>query len=448
MVVLILYKFMFEVEKLIKTPIFLFIMGVLDFFKGLFAKEVPIEIEEKDLSLEAIPGFLDEKFTQQKATQDRIVELHRNIRVVIDETRDNLDALKIAKLRNPNIGVKAKQIMEGNRDSFIRRTQLFLDYLKHDPKEPSYENTQELCESFDEEVENYNKSTAKGFYVMQQFFANESRAVALNIKDLEKNVMQLNTIVAQQDLESKEKCVSLLEELKHRIQREQKFGLEQETLKHEKEKFQKAIDNYIRKRDKLKKSPGYAQFEKLQTEKEELVKDIKEKENYILLQFSPLKHAFKKFSRMSVDELFVEQYSEDALKAFLHDKDMKIVGVLANMRKALIDESLQLKVEKKQKALDAFDKLTPEFFSQWKLGYDTIRDKRLSKERLLRSNTVMQEYNELQYRVEHYQQKSEKCDEKIAKFEKDKEKLGISDLQKDLEKQLRNCTNVIVNVKL
>ena len=177
-------------------------------------------------------------------------------------------------------------------------------------------------------------------------------------------------------------------------------------------------------------------------------KDIKEKESYIILQFSPLKHAFKKFSRMSVDELFVEQYSEDALKAFLHDKDMKIVGVLANMRKALIDESLQLKVEKKQKALDAFDKLTPEFFSQWKLGYDAIRDRKLSKERLLRSNTVMQEYNELQYRVEHYQQKSVKCDEKIAKFEKDKEKLSVSDLQKDLEKQLRNCTNVIVNVKL
>lgn len=422
-------------------------MAVWEFVRGLFAKEEqPIQLDERELLLDEVHGFLNQKFTQQDDVQANIEEFHKNIAEILTSARGNLDVLETAKLRNPNIGVKAKQIMEGNREAFIKRTKLFLDYLN--PAEPTHENAQQLCDTFEKEVENYNKTTAKGYYVMQQFFANESRAVALNIKDLQSNMGQLAAALAQNDLQAKDKCFALLETLKQKLYLKEKLGLEQETLEREKQEFQKSIESYAQKKEKLSKSPGYKQFEKFQVEKESLVKQIRQKEQELSIALSPMQHAFKKFARMSVDEIFVEGYAKDSLNAFQHDADMKITKVLENIKKAVLDGSLELKDDKKNKAIDALAKLTPEFFSQWKAAYDDISAKRTSKERMLRSNVVMQEYNELQYRIEHYQHKIEKQNDKIAKLQKDKQKLSIEEVQKELEKQLRNCTNTIINLKL
>ncbi len=143
-------------------------MGVSDFInkiKGMFAKE-PEVLEE--LSLENIDEWLQKKYSSK---QDFLKGQAEGIKARISEkaaaARQNIEALKNAQLRNPNIPEKAKHFMEGNREAYTKRLAMFLESLDVPADAAMLSN---FTEDFDKSVEEFGKATARPFAILKEFF--------------------------------------------------------------------------------------------------------------------------------------------------------------------------------------------------------------------------------------------------------------------------------------
>ena len=73
--------------------------------------------------------------------------------------------------------------MEGNRVAYIKKTEQFVDELKQSFSFNNYRVTDDKLikkiTKVNEIIENYYKQTQKSYYILQEFFANESHKVAI-----------------------------------------------------------------------------------------------------------------------------------------------------------------------------------------------------------------------------------------------------------------------------
>ena len=154
---------------------------MLNFLKRLF-KQGEQEAEKEIIKLENLESWLGNRFEHfHKNLGYNLKAYIERIDNEISKARENLDILRSAKLHNPNITVKEKQFMEGNRDAYTKRAEAFLKNL--DFGEKDYNSVIALCSYFNKDLESFGKSTFKAYQVLKHFFANESKMVAINIKN-------------------------------------------------------------------------------------------------------------------------------------------------------------------------------------------------------------------------------------------------------------------------
>ena len=98
--------------------------GVIGLLRKFFAKKGPIE---ETVFLRKLPEWFEEK---TKPLYDEIEQKFQDsiskIEQIKEKTQDDLEKLKNAQLKNKNIPQRAKQIMDGNRDSYIKKVDAFL----------------------------------------------------------------------------------------------------------------------------------------------------------------------------------------------------------------------------------------------------------------------------------------------------------------------------------
>ena len=159
---------------------------MFNFLKKFFTKK---EIETIKLELKDLKSFFDEKHKEvEKELNSKIAEIRGKIAEEITKTRNNLETLKKAELRNENIPVRAKQFMKGNREAYIRIVNNLVDSINI---EDDYNSILKFCDNFNETLLHFTKSTTKAYQVLQEFFANESREIALNIKQFDSLIKRL-----------------------------------------------------------------------------------------------------------------------------------------------------------------------------------------------------------------------------------------------------------------
>src|SRR3989338_6309944 len=160
--------------------------------KRLFKKESP-EIEK--ITLNSLHKWFSDKYALGLVELDKgLYGVLQKINEEIDAAKQSLAALRDAKLQNENIPEKAKYVMEGNRASYIRKTEWFLRCfpdLKIKQEKNDYGNIRKFFVLFDRELLGFANATTKPYQVLQHFFVNESRGIALNIKKLEGHVKEL-----------------------------------------------------------------------------------------------------------------------------------------------------------------------------------------------------------------------------------------------------------------
>ncbi len=415
-------------------------MGVFDFIKGMFAKEPEI-VEE--LSLENINEWFEKKHSLKKDfIKGQAEGINARIGEKIAAANQNIVALNNAQLRNSNIPEKAKHFMQGNREAYIKRLGMFLESINVPTDAALLSN---FTEDFDKSVDEFGKATARPFAILKEFFEEDVMRLAGNIREIDQIVGETKTIIQSSKLNEMGEAGHEIAMLKNKMKHKEMLANEItkrdgriEDLRKEKKKLEENIE-------KMEGSAEFKDHQMLKGRLEEVKKQSKEKESDIAHSFASLERPMKKYVRVVYnDKDILEAYIKSPVAGLSHDFGLKIIGLLENMKKAIVDDSIELKDKQKVKAIEDIRSLDKEYLSSFVSTYAKLKKK---------ENDILKEMNSMTI-VDNITQSKEKLNVTAAMLEKAKQdsermleeisKIDISKMKEELAEKLKSATNVKV----
>ena len=416
---------------------------MLTFLKKIFQKEDK-ESEKETLKIENIESWLDKKIKEFNESLDSNLQGYiGKLDNEISDTKKNLDVLGNAKLHNPNITVREKQFMEGNREAYLKRVDLFLKGLSLEKKD--FKALKEVCSSFDKELEGFGKSTFKAYQVLQHFFAHESRNIAINIKNLERIFKELKGFLDRNDIayveKMKKESVYLKDNMNRKDELKSLLDKEAHIVKELEDKRMKA-EKEIKE---LHGSQRYKEFKGLADKQEGVNGLINDHKSMLLQSFSILEHSLKKYVRMILEEEDVlKDYIENPVSSLLEDKELKILKILKGLEKNIIEDKIELKDKKRDRTLDEIRKLNKEFFEDFIDKYTALDDGLLKLKKEIEENKIRDKEEELKNKSEEINKKIEKIRDNIDNLKKEFNDIHIQKLKENLEKEIKENLKVDV----
>lgn len=405
------------------------------------------EMQEASIDIDMLPDWIDRKSNEgfEKVKPDISEQFSR----LFNEKKSllaNLEALRDAELHNPNISERERQLMEGNRSAYISQHKQFINFINVSD-DPSCKETAQFCRNFEELLAKLAKSTARGHAVMNEFFANHASRINRTVKSMSESISRVQEILEEgnvgvemigdvqksvAELRSKRKLLSELDE-------------ELAILKKKLANSNFLKDKLLKGKEELKQSDSYSEFKSANDGRDELWKRLRQAEDELSSLFSPLQRAMRKFERMLADgvDLF-NDYMDNPMSALVKDEQLKIVDMLARMRSALEDGSLELKDS--DKAAQRAGELTRERISQLRAICVESKSSIKRIDDQMKNSRVLGELNDLQYKVEHTESQIKILEDKIDKAQKTKEKIDLGSLKSSVEENIREAFGVEVTV--
>ncbi len=410
-------------------------MGFLDrFFKS--------KIEEKEIKLEELKQYTENLLKEKFANiNQKIEETYSDLEKTKSKLKENLNILRNAELQNKNVPTRALQLMEGNREAYIKKISNFLEQIEL-PDIESYSLINDFCNNFDVTLDELNKATYKGYEVMREFFYNQATNIAIGIKDININIKNLKQLVANKEL-------SKIEYLRELVKKIEKFNESKDSLKENikqqelliKESEQK-IESVKKRFEGIKQSKEYDEYKRTEEEKESLLEKIKAEKDEIIQLFAILEKSLKKYKRGSLNEKLINQFLEDPNRALLEDTELNIVLVLAKLKGNIEQNKIELKDKKKEKTLEVIDKLNKDFLNGKRFNLEQqTRTKIILNDRLSKNN-INNLYQEERYKLEHFTKKLEDENKKLETLKKEKETLNINKIKDDIKKEFLDLFSI------
>lgn len=405
-------------------------MGFFDFLRRFSDKK---KEEIKEIKIEELEEWITSYFSQIFEKID--LEL-MNIKEKIDEEKkimqENIQKLKEAKLKNTKIPERAKQLMEGNRKTYIQKVTVLLKKIDLPKK---FDEISGFCNIFDKDLDYFSKSTIRNYYILQEFFNHEASAISMNIRNLSNLMKKVKKIVKNTKIEQEKELKDKIKEMQQKLKRKEEF---KEEIKLVKEKLVKENRNITEKENKikeLKEGRDYKKFNTLINKVKELKQEQEELEKVRSNYFSGIKTALKKFERLTLDDELVRQYLNDSLKTLLADKELKIVRLVGKMKESIIKRELQLNEKKKKRILWELNKLDINYFESF-LNKRNELNKKLNDLNLeIGKVEVIKEIEKIKEEVKQNKVKIERYNNKVKENVGELGKINI----KTLEENLREC---------
>src|SRR3989338_5708761 len=268
---------------------------MLELIKRFFARQE----KSTEIEFEKLGEWLD---SREKAALSELMEsvnaLMGSAREEMNALGQALDAQKNAKLQKPNIPNRARTMMEGNREAFIRKTS-HLANMELDYK--TLEEAKEKCSLAAKTIDNLAESTQRSYAIANEFFARELSKITVSIRKIKKcmsdalagiensRLVKIRGIKEELDAikYGKERRLRLLEEVdkeKKNIKKEQNIAAEAE----------KGINE-------VKSSSGYHEFEALIKEREEAGRRAIQAEAKLIHDLSSIDKALKKYGKIAFE---------------------------------------------------------------------------------------------------------------------------------------------------
>lgn len=383
---------------------------------------------------------LDERF--ESAKEKIIDELH-GFKTLQDELRELLKNLEIAQLQNEQIPEHAKQIMEGNRKTYLQRHQALADL--HIPESPKFEEVVHFINSVEKELELIKTNTAKNHLVLNEFFKNELEEINGNLAAIEETNKRFRELcaarpdelrrleMAQKEVDEFMRTIKTQQALRKNLQEmEQNLGLSKEER-----------EELIARIERHKKNPEFTQLADMENLRTELNSQIQKLQDEFRQKFLPLDKPLRKYAYDGGEgKDLVENYLDNPLKALTADKHHVILQILAKVRKMV--ETDQIEVKDASRVLAALDSLTSTYLRHVGDQYEQLADKKLETEKKLRLSNAMRNYDEMMYRLSHIDQKLERYTKEIEEGEK---KLKRNDLE-EMRSKLQNSLSDVLQTDL
>jgi hypothetical protein len=324
------------------------------FLKKLFAE--PPDAEEV-VVLDNLESWFKEQSKPLIADADAALSSVRS--KIVEELAAmgaRVDALRDATLRNPDIEVREKQFMEGNRKSYLIGLEAFLASLRLPEKT---EELEAYLEDFKGALARFTKATVRPYQILQHFFANETGDIAFRIRKLEGLHGELTSLtkdgMAVKIAKVGDAITSLhasrARKLDHE-QRLQKFGEQIAGLSKDKKVHSEGIEE-------LRSSVRYQDLLSMKADVAIVTKQLQEHHSTIRQPFSALESALKKYERITLEGgNVISWYLRDAVEGLERDEGLQIVQLVATLQKALESGSIELRDKKRDKAMSASGSIT------------------------------------------------------------------------------------------
>ncbi len=311
----------------------------------------PLEVSAQDLA-----SWARERLTEHIAAFEEETREHmERLREAILSCRKALEALNHAELRNPKIEMRAKQIMEGNRKGYVNTINAFLDRIS--PKGiKGKDRVLAFVKDYDYHVNVMSKSSARSYFVLQEFLAHESKDVSESIKQIDKVVKAIKEAaqrfrILQADTLADR--IDDLEALRRERKQQNKRLSDQKRLIASLEKELKQLEKQVKE---AQSGPEMKRHNQLLHDIELAEGARKATEQRLFTLFAPIERPLRKFARTSMKEKLVNSYLEDFTRALLDDQDMEIAEELQRLGTTL--HKISLKDRQKDKAEAAVAGLT------------------------------------------------------------------------------------------
>jgi hypothetical protein len=423
--------------------------AIIDFLKNLFApEEVPVIIPKQTVAFAELPQWLD-THTNQNAKS--IAESSKPILDKIDDAifanQANLKKLEYAELRNKNISSRELEIMKGNRVSYIRKTEQFLQMLAahYNKEQITYADMKKLCELYAAEIPGYHSTTLKPYAVLQHFFANETYLVAKNIKEIDELMKQLQSIVQKQSVEALSHINSQITAIKTKQQQKRELTMQGEECQKEQVAVGELRAQAEQKMKKIEDSVHYKEYLQRVADAAEHQKKIDAHIAALTHSFSVIDKAVRKYAKtMPEKEQLLMSYLEKPLDALQNDPSCEIASLIIAIRQQL--DALDIKEDKREKTELELNILTGAFFQNYLEQYKKFVEEKKRKDMLCSSDVAFQQHKEAAYMHQTYKEKADALQKQFEQFQKEIEKLDISDAVLQLQRDICECTKQDVEI--
>ncbi|PIU72273.1 hypothetical protein COS79_03775 [Candidatus Woesearchaeota archaeon CG06_land_8_20_14_3_00_33_13] len=381
-----------------------------------------------------------ESYIKKQLDNNNINSLLKEFSGRIDEISETIkercDELEKAELQNKNIPPRAITIMEGNRNAYIHKTMHFTGKIREILSEIQtladsdiiIDNISKISEMLDE----YNKTTQKPYYILQEFFANESHKVALGIKEISDLIQQFRENLKQSDAHKFQEILSLLNKIRNREQRRKELENQKKELEKNLNEEEKNILILKHEIKKIKESSEFNELAKL-NDKLKIEKDKQNRlSDEIYYKLAPLSRALRKYAKISFDEKSVEIIIFDPFKAMAEIETAKLNEIFLRLTKNIKERKIGLKDNVQKKNLLILNELNPGFLRdmQTKIKIQMENIKNLSIE--IGKNTLWSKIEELNKEIEKKQQHLSNISREILNTEHEISKITTDDVDKKI----------------
>lgn len=413
------------------------------FIKRLFAKEE--EREKENIKLDKLEEWLNPKAEAiSNELTGNISSIKNKIEEGIRKAKSNLEILKDAKLKNPNIPIRAKQMMEGNRVSYIKIASNFLDYLWKEVKdEKDYEKLLGFSNDFDKSLDSLGKSTTRSYHVIKEFFANEATEIAINIKNIDGFFKELKSAIEGSNMAKIDVLKKEIISMKSRISQKANLKEQLKSKEEELKKLNGGKEELLKEITSLKNSGEYSDFNNLKQEKDSIERQIRLSKEDVFHSFSAIDKALKKYVRIAFeDEKLLSSYIGNPVNALLGDKELKIIRILESLEKNLIQSKIELDEKKKEKTLMEIKKLGKDFFIDFLNNYNKLNEKLMDIEDKVRKNESKKKFMDLNERLNKLNANLEKAENIKGFLSKGMEKIDIEKMKNNLQEGIKGVLKV------
>ncbi len=401
---------------------------------------------ELELPLSELPEWYEAfEESYKKNIMNEIAPLVQKLQSNIHQISQKLDEFENASLPNPNITVKEQQFMEGNRTAFIRATRRLLEKLNL----PSSTLPVEKCQMLKHNIEEYLKATHKQYLVLKEFFENEARSIAVEVRELDSTLNKIIHKCSQYNLDLLQDSADLLDEINRKNLLKSELNNEFKKLDSDKKKIEKRLTEKQQELEVLQNSPQAAKARSLKKELEAINHLITAKKEFLRNKFSPLKSALKKFAKLNPSYVSViESYSSEPSTALATDFDLVILQILSKLSDLLDDGKIELKEKKSLKLRQLLKEFDEDFLKKFLQEYNNLHHKKIELTNLLEKNTLLEQESKLKSQICELKARIDSLNSKIQSNRNQLKKQSIDNLINRLEKLLSSLTKSQVRVTI
>jgi hypothetical protein len=354
-----------------------------------------------------------------------------------EEVIVTLRNLHKSHLMNSNIPEREVNIMDGNRENYIKRISHFITNLDV-PK--NYLDTYDYCVKFSLNMEQLNKDVQKNIFVLQHFFANEVKDTNKALHDLEEMIIDIRVLLEKNGIMYLKDIQKDLKSFVDNVIRIKDFKSQINTEKAELEVHKEKLDRLNERINTITSGTDYRALEVFRQEKGAAENEIKQLIDGLNVLFSTLDTALKKYYYLNPDKKVIKSYLDDLRNAIMEDTDLGIAAILKEIKEAIEKNQIDLKDRKKEQCIESIEKLTTEYLKDIQSKVMRLEDHKQRSQTKITHNSASLNLSEQQYWINATEDKLKYHASNIEKLEKNAESTmvensGILDkISLDLEK--------------